>query len=424
MIVAVEPWRVRVSRTDGRICGAGVLIDRLRVLTCAHVVAQALGVDLRGGTPTGTIRVEFPSLGGVSRLATVAADGWVPMAPDGRGDVAVLVLDEPAPPRLVPAGLARCGPLENRMVRAYGHPVGIDDGVWAVTKLVGFGGPSGEWVQIDGQTVTGRRVEGGFSGAGAIDDRSGAVVGLIVAEDAQAANKVAWMIPMELVAAYLPFLAGLLAPGPEPAPAAPVVPQQRPAGSVPERRLTQAEQRELFERLWAVPDMPDRSARDLYISAVEQHMGEALSFPRQHLDLLDGWALTYALVSRPGAVRAMVAVLIEIHRSNEQVAGAGGAGNADRGGESRHGRGGLPQRDLVAGRGRGGRAGGRGSGDPPAGVLRPVAWWAAAPVARVRRRSRSQDRRADLGHHAPLDRRGRRPAGAGPGGAAPTVHGG
>jgi hypothetical protein len=243
------------------------------------------------------------------------------MASDGRGDLALLVLAEPVPAQLMAANLARCGPLDNQTVRAYGHPHGIDDGVWAVASLVGFGGPASEWIQVDGMKVTGRRIEGGFSGAGVIDERTGAVVGLIVAEDAQAPNRVAWMMAMELVGQYLPAVMALLSGGTTEATPAPPAPAQRPAETLPERRLSRAEQRELSDRLWAVPGMPERSARDLYLGALAQHMGEALPFNRQNDDRLDAWAMIYALLGRPGATRAFVAVLTEIHRSTDLVAG-------------------------------------------------------------------------------------------------------
>lgn len=318
MIVSPEAWRVRISRPDGRVFGAGVLVDRQKVLTCAHVVAEALGVDPRGAQPTESVQVDFPSLAGVKRLGSVVPGGWVPMAEDGRGDIAVLMLDEPTPDELVPASLRPCGQLaEDRTVRSYGHPAGIEDGVWALTRLVGFGGPGGEWIQMDGQTVTGRRVERGFSGAGAIDERSGAVVGLVIAEDVHAPHKVAWMIPMELVARYLPAVFALLEeasgePEPEPAP--------RQPGAAAERRLSPAEQRALFDKLWAVPGMRDRPARDLYLDALEQRLGERVSFDRQRDSLLDVWAMMLALLARPGAVRVLGEVLAEIHRSNEAVA--------------------------------------------------------------------------------------------------------
>ena len=315
--MALTAWRARIRRADGRICGSGVLVDPFRVLTCAHVIAEALGVDGRGDAPAGAVTVDFPALSGVTRFATVLADAWVPVAADGRGDLAVLVLDESAPEDLAPARLARAGDPGGRTVRTYGHPVGLDDGVWAETRLVAFGGPGDEWVQMDGLAVTGRRVERGFSGAGVFDETTRSVVGLVVLEDLQAPNKVAWMLPMERVVRYLRPTMALLVGVPhqaEPEPRSP------PAGVVLERRLSPSEQRDLVDRLRAVPRMRERRARDFYLHAVEQQIDDHLSFERQDDEVLDIWAMAYALLARPGALRVLVKVLIGIYEVSPEVA--------------------------------------------------------------------------------------------------------
>lgn len=312
-----EGWRVRVRGADGRICGAGVLVDSWRLVTCAHVVAEALQADPSGAPPSGTVAVDFPALTRVSRLAMVMTGGWVPVAADGRGDLAVLVLDEAAPDGLQPASLVHFGAPDGRTVRAYGHPAGQADGVWALTRPVGYGGPGGEWVQMDGLAVTGRRVERGFSGAGVLDENAVAVVGLIVAEDLDAPNRVAWMLPIEQVVRYLPPLALQLGTG---VPVPDGEPPERLPGAAPERRLSNLEQRELRRRLVAVPDMLDRSARELYVHLVEQEWGEALAWRRQRDESTDVWALMVALLARPGSLRTLVAVLHGIHENSDEVA--------------------------------------------------------------------------------------------------------
>lgn len=314
MVDSPDTWRVRISRGDDRVVGAGVLIDRWRVLTCAHVVAQAVGGDPAGGRPATTVTVEFLSATGAVRRGAVDPDGWVPVAADGRGDIALLVLDEPAPEGVRPASLAPCGQLDDRIIRAYGHPAGAYDGVWATTRLVRSGGPGGEWLQIDGETVPGRRVERGFSGAGAVDTRFGMVVGLVVAQDREAPHKVAWIMPMELVAKYLPVVDTVLR-NPAVAPPAPA-----PAAAEPhERRLSPAEQDELFARLRAVPGMFERTARDLYLRSLNQRLGEPLRPERQREDALDLWALMEAALARPGALRTLVGVLRSLRYTSEAV---------------------------------------------------------------------------------------------------------
>jgi hypothetical protein len=314
-----EGWRVRIRGADGRICGAGVLVDPWQVVTCAHVVATALQLEASTTHPPGAVSLDFPALPGVSRFGIVMTGGWVPPAGDGRGDLAILVLDQAAPGETEPASLGHLGPLDGRSVRAYGHPAGQGEGVWARTRPVGYGGPGGEWVQLDGLAVTGRRVEQGFSGAGVLDENALAVVGLVVAEDLEAANRVAWMLPMERVVQYLRSLETLLARATR-HPADELASTAAPPGTVPERRLSGIEQRDLIRRLVAVPGMLDRSARDLYVQAVEQEIGEVVSWRRQHDDLRDVWAMMYALLARPGSLRALVGVLTGMYPRSGEVA--------------------------------------------------------------------------------------------------------
>ncbi len=298
-MVATESWRVRLSGADGRIHGGGVLIDSQHVLTCAHVVAGALGTAPGAGPPGGRVLADFPAVGGVMRMAEVDPEGWIPAAADGRGDLAVLVLDGPMPDTIVPAPLGR-SVVGGQGVRAYGYPPDSRDGVWAWLELGSHGGPAAEWVQLDAAAVAGRRVERGFSGAGALDSASGKVVGLVVAADRSPTAKAAWMVPMEVISRYLPTVHPLLTAGYE---------REPPARTVAERVLTSDDRRHLYQALLAVPGMRDRARRDLYLRAVQQQLGSALPVLGQPNDELDVWALLDACLARPGGVRSLVEVL-------------------------------------------------------------------------------------------------------------------
>ena len=69
-------------------------------------------------------------------------------------------------------------------------------------RLVGRGGPNTEWIQMDTPTLTGKRIQQGFSGAGVIDEEDGAVIGCVVAADITAEDRIAWMIPTDIIAEY------------------------------------------------------------------------------------------------------------------------------------------------------------------------------------------------------------------------------
>ncbi|MFI8766550.1 trypsin-like peptidase domain-containing protein [Streptomyces sp. NPDC053792] len=206
-----ESWRVRVLDARGTPVGAGVLVAGGRVLTCAHVVEGAL--DPEDGDPReAELTVDFPgSLAPGARpvRAGVAPQGWAP--PDEeRADVAVLELREDAPADCEPARLRPCGPARDRIVRAFGQVAGAPAGLWVRARLMGSGGLSPEWMQLEAAGEAGDRLRQGYSGAGVVDG-SGDVIGLVVAEDTRAERRTGWMIPVEIAVRYCPALADAVA---------------------------------------------------------------------------------------------------------------------------------------------------------------------------------------------------------------------
>jgi hypothetical protein len=203
-------WRVRIRGQHGAICGGGVLLDPWHVLTCAHVVATALGASAeQNDPPAGTVLVDLPASPGTPedtlRQGSLSTTGWLPVRRDGRGDAAVLELSAALGTQgAALARLGRSGNARGRAVRVFGYPRHIDHGLWAQAQLTGTGGPGGQWVQLDGVSVQGRRVTQGFSGSGVIDDSTGRVVGIVVAEDRLESAKVAWMLPLDVLGTIVP----------------------------------------------------------------------------------------------------------------------------------------------------------------------------------------------------------------------------
>ncbi|MFC5243105.1 effector-associated domain 2-containing protein [Streptomyces atrovirens] len=183
-----------------------MLVAGGRVVTCAHVVEGALGPDA-GDPREAELTVDFPGSlapGAGPVRASVAPRGWAP--PDEeRADVAVLGLHGDAPVDCRPAGLRPCGPARDRIVRAFGQVVGAPAGLWLRARLVGSGGLSPEWMQLEAASEAGDRLRQGYSGAGVVDG-SGYVIGLVVAEDTRAERRTGWLIPVEVVVRYCPDL--------------------------------------------------------------------------------------------------------------------------------------------------------------------------------------------------------------------------
>ncbi len=80
MAMSFESAIVRIRAADGTIVGAGFLVDKQHILTCAHVVASALG--LPGDTddlPNADLHLDFPLLA-PEQILTSHVIHWQPAA--------------------------------------------------------------------------------------------------------------------------------------------------------------------------------------------------------------------------------------------------------------------------------------------------------------------------------------------------------
>ncbi|MFJ4122231.1 trypsin-like peptidase domain-containing protein [[Kitasatospora] papulosa] len=189
------------SHADGPVVGAGFLVTPDVVCTCAHVVADALGLPRdTESAPTDVVRVEFPLLrvvGGPIPAVSATVVSWQPTREeDDSGDVALLRLAHPVVgARAVPLvdGTAVWG----HEFRAYGFPTGGDHGAWATGSLRGVQGSG--WLQMDAGP-SGVPIQPGFSGSAVWDEAQGGVIGMTVAAGRGGLNGTAYLVPsFELV---------------------------------------------------------------------------------------------------------------------------------------------------------------------------------------------------------------------------------
>ncbi len=186
---------VGVLNSEDRPVGVGVLLGPRHVVTCAHVVNVALGLDERSQPrPDGVIRVRLPLVDGEPLRARVAR--WVPPPTAGAAgdDIAGLELLDPAPAGAVPARLVVNQPPAGRSVRVFGYP-GVPprpDGAWVLTAVVGRVG--GGRLQLESGVDAALRVQPGFSGGPVWDGELGRVLGLVSAASARANERDSYAI--------------------------------------------------------------------------------------------------------------------------------------------------------------------------------------------------------------------------------------
>jgi hypothetical protein len=201
---SVEASLVRIRTAEGRVVGAGFLVGERHVLTCAHVVVQALSLsDHSAETPQGGVLLDFPLIAPRTPL-TASVVQWCPPSSDGRGDIAGLELQSDPPARTEVVRFAPAKNMWEHVFRAFGFPAGYDDGVWATGRLLGRQATG--WVMIEGVKTQGFGVVPGFSGTPVWDVQAQGVVGMVVAASRPAETKAAFVIPLDVLVAAWPLI--------------------------------------------------------------------------------------------------------------------------------------------------------------------------------------------------------------------------
>lgn len=165
---------------NGRTCGAGFLCGNNTLMTCAHVVNLALGLQKNNAEHPGPVRVElaFPFHQGATIVATLGL--WLPLTAQATGDIAVLALAG-VEPDMEPLNAGVDYPQLGERLNTYGFPDLLqaipDPGMHTYPVFDGI--VTSEWCQL---FVPERSpIVSGFSGAPAWNIPTGTVMGMITA---------------------------------------------------------------------------------------------------------------------------------------------------------------------------------------------------------------------------------------------------
>lgn len=206
MPAPLESCVVRIYSKSDKVIGAGFLVSAKHILTCAHIITRALGVDqTTTEKPEGEIQLDFPWLANKAKF-TAKVVFWLPVNPNASAeDIAGLELDQNPPEDASPAQLVTSENLWGHHFQAFGFPEGQPHGISASGVLRSSTGKG--WIQVEDIKETGYRLEPGFSGAPAWDDKLQGVVGMAVAADNKRPQlKVAFIIPSNMLKNTCPFL--------------------------------------------------------------------------------------------------------------------------------------------------------------------------------------------------------------------------
>lgn len=199
MSALFESSVVRIYSNSGKVVGAGFLVSHKQLLTCAHVVAYALGIDAKSTEmPSIEVSLDFPIVA-TKQILKATVVFWRPVNPDRSDeDIAGLELLELPPSAAKPVRLVTSEDLWGHRFRALGFPKGRSDGAWADGQL--RGAIANGWVQVEDIKETGYRLEEGFSGAPVWDETLQGVAGMAVAADKKRPEaKAAFIVPSKVL---------------------------------------------------------------------------------------------------------------------------------------------------------------------------------------------------------------------------------
>ncbi|MEL7005668.1 MAG: serine protease, partial [Bacteroidota bacterium] len=193
--------------------GTGFLIAEQYLLTCAHVIASALGID--GKTyeiPQGVVFLDFPFLDFESdskknKKFRARVAYWLPEDPHCNQveDIAGLYLLEPLSYKLEPARMKSIEDfhsleiLKRHHLRIFGFPEVPGKEAYAVPASAPL---ANRWIQIQDTYETGPSLKEGFSGSPVWDEQLQGIVGMVLAKDTEPNRKIAYMIPRRDLPAF------------------------------------------------------------------------------------------------------------------------------------------------------------------------------------------------------------------------------
>ena len=197
----------RIYHKNGiTVVGAGFLVGDRYLLTCAHVIAEALGIlSNTEELPIGIIELDFPLIAPGQKLKAKVVF-WQPVNPPQIGeDIAGLHLEDAPPNGVSSVQLVTASDYWKHPFRIFGFPQGHDVGVWATGELRDV--QASGWIQMEAIQATGYQVEPGFSGAAIWDESLQGVAGMaIAAERKREGVKAAFMIPTKVLVQTWSFL--------------------------------------------------------------------------------------------------------------------------------------------------------------------------------------------------------------------------
>lgn len=214
----IKPALVRIIDNDDEVIGVGFLVTRRHIVTCAHVIGDAIDVDCSDqNIPTQSINFDFPFIEGEPRFSSNVitwhpCDATKAIPTHLPSDIAILEIDGEIPLDAYPAHLVK--PPKDRGWHDHSCIVcgfASIEGGWTNVQILEQ--IAGGCIQFQGITNLGHFIEGGYSGSALLDKDYNGVTGIIVARELDTGQRVAYAIPIYFLEDEIRKLGGRVFPG-------------------------------------------------------------------------------------------------------------------------------------------------------------------------------------------------------------------
>lgn len=202
----VQQGVARIRATNGEVVGTGFALSKRHVMTCAHVINEALAQRWDAPEcPKGVkgVAIEFPFSGSSQRLTAARVIEWYPPLNAPRADIAVLELSTDA--NVQPLRPSRDPVVPGQPFWTVGFPVGQDGGMDAKGQL-GIPVEHGRLI-AHGDGLPGFFIEGGYSGAPILDGYSATLLGMVALAVREKEKRTAFILPISDLEYAWPSLA-------------------------------------------------------------------------------------------------------------------------------------------------------------------------------------------------------------------------
>jgi hypothetical protein len=199
----LEKYLVRVFNNQDAVIGAGFLITKKHIITCAHVVNFVFSHDVyNSDKPTGEFFIDFPGIANRKIKVKIYKNYWYPptLEQNSVSDIALLEIVESLPNDCMAGLFSTNNKLKEQAFYTHGFPQDAN-----AQERISKGKITGnlvhnQWLQVEAENdLVGHHIQPGFSGAPAMLNDTDSIIGMVACYDNNSGKREGFIISSHLL---------------------------------------------------------------------------------------------------------------------------------------------------------------------------------------------------------------------------------